>query len=90
MGPEEFYVTNDRYYRTGFMVVIEMFPADFHWGYLLHYKDDKASVAIDGLRGPNGVKVSPDWKYLYLYMTFESFRVYSIHSDGSLELKQVW
>ena len=90
MGAEEFYVTNDHYYRPGFMAFIEAFPADFHWTNVLHYKDDKATVAIDELRFPNGVNVSPDRKYLYLYSGFDfNFRVYSILPGGSLELKQV-
>ena len=50
----------------------------------------RAVKAVDELFLPNGVNVSPDKKYLYLYSVGDlGFRVYAIQQDGSLHLKQI-
>ncbi len=90
VGPETFYTSNHHYYRPGVMAQIEVIGAELTWTYLIHYDNGKASIAVDGLCLPNGVNISPDKKYLYLYSgTDFNFRVYAIQHDGSLNLKQV-
>ena len=84
VGQDEFYATNDRYFRYSWQYMMEMIFM-LPWGSLTYYKHGQSKIVSDSLFFPNGVAVSPDSKYIYAMETLkERIVVYRRTKDAKL------
>uniref|UniRef100_A0A2D4HAG2 Paraoxonase n=2 Tax=Micrurus lemniscatus lemniscatus TaxID=129467 RepID=A0A2D4HAG2_MICLE len=66
VGPEHFYATNDRYFRSETVsVYVEMF-CGFSWTNVVYYSPKKVKEVASGFYSANGINMSPDGKFVYV------------------------
>jgi arylesterase / paraoxonase len=91
VGPEAFYVTNDRGFRTGFMSKLEGYLG-LPFASVAYYDGIKGRKVIEGLTYANGINQSPDGKHIYVSQVLpRSVTVYARNEDdGGLEKLSVF
>lgn len=89
VSPTSFYVTNClRFTSPKLLQYFEMI-FQLPLGTVVFYDGKTAKEVLTGLKGPNGIALSPDKKQLYLALNgAEEFRVYDIQQDHSLKLRE--
>lgn len=65
VGPRQFYATNDRGYKSGFMSTLEAYLA-LPFSSLVYFDGEKGEKIVKGLVYANGVNQSPDGKFVYV------------------------
>ncbi|KAG8139005.1 putative Paraoxonase 2 isoform 1 protein [Naja naja] len=66
VGPEHFYATNDRYFRSETVsVYVEMFWG-LSWTNVVYYSPKKVKEVASGFYSANGINMSPDGKFVYV------------------------
>jgi arylesterase / paraoxonase len=65
VGPREFYASNSRGYKSGFLSVLEQFFA-LPWATTVYFDGREGRVIKDRLVYANGINVSPDRSTLYI------------------------
>ncbi|XP_058037216.1 serum paraoxonase/arylesterase 2-like [Ahaetulla prasina] len=66
VGPEHFYATNDRYFRSETVsIYLEVFWG-FSWTNVVYYSPKKVKEVASGFYSANGINMSPDGKFIYV------------------------
>uniref|UniRef100_A0A0B8RPR6 Paraoxonase n=1 Tax=Philothamnus irregularis TaxID=1899461 RepID=A0A0B8RPR6_9SAUR len=66
VGPEHFYATNDRYFRSETVsIYVEMFWG-LSWTNVVYYSPKKVKEVASGFYSANGINMSPDGKFIYV------------------------
>uniref|UniRef100_A0A670ZCS4 Paraoxonase n=1 Tax=Pseudonaja textilis TaxID=8673 RepID=A0A670ZCS4_PSETE len=66
VGPEHFYATNDRYFRSETVsVYVEMFWG-LSWTNVVYYSPKKVKEVASRFYSANGINMSPDGKFIYV------------------------
>ncbi|XP_032090972.1 serum paraoxonase/arylesterase 2-like [Thamnophis elegans] len=85
VGPENFYATNDRYFRSETVsVYVEMFWG-LSWTNVVYYSPKKVKEVASGFYSANGINMSPDGKFIYVADILDhSIRVFQKMSNMNL------
>lgn len=85
VGPDAFYVTNDKGYKTGLMSKLEAYLG-LPFASVAYFDGEKGRKVIKGLTYANGINQSPDGKHVYVSQILP--RTISVYDrdmeDGSL------
>jgi arylesterase/paraoxonase len=83
VGPEQFYVSNNRYFDNSIMQLVEISLNQVALCNIVYYNKGKATAADHWLRGPNGLTTDKDKKFLFAAID-KQIVVYKINTDASL------
>jgi len=91
VSPKSFYVTNCMRFTSPMVLQFAELIFKLPLGSVVFYDGKVAKEVLTGLKGPNGIALSPDKKQLYLALHMaEEFQIYDIESDFSLKLRQTF
>ncbi|KNC99823.1 uncharacterized protein SPPG_05197 [Spizellomyces punctatus DAOM BR117] len=87
IGPRTFYVSNDHHFRKGAWRVFEDFTRR-PWSTIVLWNEGKAKIVAKGIRGSNGLAISPDEQFLYNDAVIGAeLQVYKILRDDGYALQ---
>ena len=90
VGPEAFYITNDKGYKTGIMSILEAYLG-LPFSSVAYYNGNEGRTVLSGLTYSNGINQSVDGKHIYVSEVLpRTIKVFARNEDdGALELLQV-
>ncbi|XP_040208240.1 serum paraoxonase/arylesterase 2-like isoform X1 [Rana temporaria] len=86
VGPESFYATNDYYFESVPMKIVEGFFG-LKWTNVVYYSPRNVREVAPGLYSGNGIAISNDKKFIYAVdIMAHAIKVYEKHDNWSLTL----